>query len=124
VLLRGRTRVRDHRLDVGRLDPADADAGGELAFCDHLAKVGAKLVLSVRRRVLVEVVDVLLVGQDPGHLVEVDAVFAGENAAGPDTGGYGVGAYPGLLALEVLGAVDARFGVADGGVVGEARYRE
>ena len=54
-----------------------------------------------------ELRDMLLVIDDPGHLGGVEPEFIDQDAAGPDPGRDRVGPHADLLALEVLGLADA-----------------
>ena len=66
----------------------------------------------------------LVAGQHPGDLVEIDAVFVLQNAAHPDAGRHcEAAADADLLALEVLRRADAGLGVDQDGAVMEGAHQ-
>src|ERR1044072_9324668 len=73
---------------------------------------------------LAVLLNVFFVDHDPGDLVEVDAVFRGENTPRPDTGGNGVRAHANLLALEILGRLHTGLYVVDDGRVVKLAHDE
>jgi hypothetical protein len=116
-------RIGNERLHVGRVN-LNADGSGELARCQHGAHLLARRNRHHigRRPVLGHV---LVAGEHPGDLAEVDAVLLLQDAARPDAGRDGVAAVDAdLSALEILGCADAGLGVHQHGAVVECPHQE
>ena len=112
IVERGVTRIRDQRLDVGRVRFHLADRGIDLLLLQQLgerAAAEARIVHVLRR---VEIRHVLVVGRHERDLVQVDTVFGLQDAARPQPGGHRIAAVdPDHAALEVLRRLDAGPGV-------------
>ncbi len=119
----GLERVRDERLHVGR-GRLDADGGGQLARRQHVAHLLAGLDRHhIGGRAIFR--HVLVAGQHPGDLAEIDPVLLLQDAARPDAGGDGVAAVDAdLFALEILGRGDAGLAVHQDGAVVEGAHQE
>jgi hypothetical protein len=119
----GLERVGDERLHDrrGRLD---ADGGGKLARRQHIGHLPSLLDRHhVRRRLILR--HVLIAGEHPGDLAQIDAVFLLQDAARPHAGGDRVAAVDAdLPAFEVFRRADAGVAVHQDGAMMKGAHQK
>src|SRR6185437_1863585 len=103
----GFVRLRDHRADLRRIDPAQRDGGIDLARQQHGAKVLSR-GYALHEGWVLKFLDVRVLLRDPGHGFGGDAVLVLQYTTHPDAGGLRPRAHANALAWQIRWATQGR----------------